>query len=137
MAKRQKWIARISLMVFVPVAVVFMLNAVIVPNGKYENAVRLKETGEYKQALEEFRELGDYRNAEKYVEDIAYDLASEAEKAGELKRAAVLYGMCYKNSLARDKSVELWNKVAIRRKEDVGCYYSILLNENGKLVEKV
>lgn len=39
--------------------------------------------------------------------------------------------------LGNNVEVELWNKVAIRRKEDVGCYYSILLNENGKLVEKV
>lgn len=128
---RQKWITRIALIVFIMVTFVFVLDTVIVPNSKYENAVKLKETGEYKQALEEFRELGDYRNAEKYVEEIAYDLASEAENAGELKCAAVLYGMCYNNSLARDRSVELWNKLAIRRKEDVGCYYSILLNENG------
>ena len=53
------------------ILIVFLivLNTVIIPNQKYNNAINLMNSGDYEEAISIFNELGDYSNAEEKIKE--------------------------------------------------------------------
>ena len=71
-AKRNKKIAIITTpIVCAIIAFIIVLNTVIIPNGKYNDAITLMDAGKLDEAYSAFIELGDYKDA--------------SEKAGNIK----------------------------------------------------
>ncbi len=70
-AVRKKKIKKLTTIIVpavcVIVAIVVLLNTVIIPNSKYNNAVSLMEAGSYKEALIEFRKAGDYKDSHNLI----------------------------------------------------------------------
>ena len=63
-AKRNKKIAAIGVAVIaVIVSVTLLINNIIIPNGKYNDAIKLMDAGKFDEAYDIFTELGDYRDA--------------------------------------------------------------------------
>ena len=70
-AKRNKKIAIITTpIVCAVIAFIILLNTVIIPNGKYNDAIALMEAGSLDDAYSIFIELGDYKDAANKVCDI-------------------------------------------------------------------
>lgn len=80
-AKRNKKIAIITTpIVCVVIAFIFVLNAVIIPNSKYNDAVALMDAGKVDEAYSVFDELGDYKDSEAKVGAIRLTKTKESLK---------------------------------------------------------
>ena len=97
--KRQKTIAMIVMPVAIAVIVFLTIwSTVIVPNGKYKDAVALMEVGKYEEAIAAFETLDGYQDsAEKISEcntrmlDAQYDAAAALMEAGNYEEAAAAF----------------------------------------------
>lgn len=70
-AKRNKKIAIITTpIVCAIIAFLIVLNTVIIPNGKYNDAIALMDAGKHDEAYSAFIELGDYKDAFEKAGDI-------------------------------------------------------------------
>ena len=70
-AKRNKRIAIITTpIVCAIIAFIIVLNTVIIPNGKYNDAITLMDAGKLDEAYSAFIELGDYKDASEKAGDI-------------------------------------------------------------------
>lgn len=70
-AKRNKKIAIITTpIVCAVIAFIIVLNTVIIPNGKYNDAITLMDAGKLDEAYSAFIELGDYKDASEKAGDI-------------------------------------------------------------------
>ena len=70
-AKRNKKIAIITTpIVCAIIAFIIVINTVIIPNGKYNDAISLMDAGKYDEAYSAFIELGDYKDASEKAGDI-------------------------------------------------------------------
>ena len=71
-ARRNKKIAMIASPIVVAFVVfIIILNSVIIPNGKYNDAVDLMNSGKYEDAYKIFQELGDYKDSADKLKEIA------------------------------------------------------------------
>ena len=59
------------------VIVVILLNILIIPNAKYSEAVNLYNNKQYANAYDIFSELGDYKDAKKYSDEIVVENSKE------------------------------------------------------------
>lgn len=70
-AKRNKKIAIIvSPIIAVVIAFIIILNSVIIPNGKYNDAIDLMNAGKYEDAYKILQELGDYKDSTDMLKEI-------------------------------------------------------------------
>lgn len=77
-AKKAKKIALIAApIVCVVIAFLIVLNSVIIPNVKYNNAVTLMEAGQYEEAIEAFEAMDGYKDSAENIEscEAAVELA--------------------------------------------------------------
>lgn len=66
--QRNKKITKITIpIVCAVVGFIVLLNTVIIPNGKYTDAVALKEVGQYEEAITAFEAMGDYRDSKEQI----------------------------------------------------------------------
>lgn len=56
-----------------------VLNKTIIPNIKYNNAVSMMESGDYKGAIKQFAEVEDYKDSIKMIEECSYAIVRNAE----------------------------------------------------------
>ena len=68
--KQRKKTIKIAIIAGAVIAFIFILNAVIIPDIKYNKALALMEKGEINQACSIFQELDDYRDSDDKVEEI-------------------------------------------------------------------
>lgn len=187
--ERKKLIKKIAIIAtpFLCAAIVFIivLNSVIIPNGKYNDAVDLMNTGEYieaisafsllegykdsaakieecnsaikekeylaaidlmkskkyDEAITAFEKLYGYKDSKKkieecntYILDYKYkEAASLLEQGAELK-AAIAFGKLGDFSDARERSIEIWDKKAIKETLSAGSDHTVALKSDGKVV---
>jgi Tfp pilus assembly protein PilF len=75
-AKRNKKIAIITTsIVCAIIAFIIVLNTVIIPNGKYEDALALMEATKYSEAITVFEELEGYKDSTEKINESTYLLA--------------------------------------------------------------
>lgn len=80
-AKHNKRIAIIATpIVCAVIAFIIMLNTVIIPNGKYNDAIAMMDAGNLDEAYSIFIELGDYKDAAKKASDIRLTKTKEQLK---------------------------------------------------------
>lgn len=80
-AKRNKKIAIITTPIICAIiAFIIILNTVIIPNGKYNDAIALMEAGNLDEAYSIFTELGDYNDAADKMGDIRLTKTKEQLK---------------------------------------------------------
>lgn len=64
------------------IAIVIVITKVIIPNGKYNNAISLMESGKLDEAYVVFQELGNYKDSHKKVIEIELKKIKENAKVG-------------------------------------------------------
>lgn len=76
---------------FVVVVIIFavLLNAVIIPNSKYNKAVKLMEAGKYQEAIVAFEALEGYKDSYSMINQ-CIDADIEAEKVAKYNKAVAL-----------------------------------------------
>ena len=90
-AEKRKKIGQMGLKGVVAVAglavVITIMAKVIPPSMKYREAVKDAQNGNYEKAIDEFKELGDYRDSELKILETRYDRAVSEMKAGDYVQA--------------------------------------------------
>lgn len=139
-AKRNKKIAIIvSPIIAVVIAFIIILNSVIIPNGKYNDAIALMNEGKYEQSIEAFEGLDGYKDSkDKIVEcytaikDDKYNAAIALMNEGKYEDAISAFKELngYKDSL---NQIDICNAVIIENDyiaaldyENKGDYQSAL-----------
>ena len=134
-AKRQKRIGIIVVFAICAVITfVIFLNSVIIPNSKYNNALKLAEAGNYDQAIAIFTELGDYKDAEDKIKEANYQKAVELAGKSDFANAAIAYGKAGNYKDAKEKSFALWDKIAVRETVSAGDSHTVGLKSDGTVV---
>lgn len=99
------------------VAGVFVCVCWVRPSMQYANAVELYESGEYEQAADSFKSLGDYNDSlERYAES-TYLLGCVQMEAGDPISAAISFGRVISHGDSRDKIAECAS-LAVQMEED-------------------
>jgi len=66
----------VSILVLIGVAVTVYFT-IIIPNGQYEEAMRLYHNKQYKEAIDAFKELEGYKDSDEKQKEVAYTYATE------------------------------------------------------------
>lgn len=73
--KRKTIIAIITSIICAIVAFVIILNTIIIPNGKYEDAIALMNSAKYSEAITAFEKLDGYKDSSEKIKESKYLLA--------------------------------------------------------------
>lgn len=91
--KVKKALAIVLPVAAVVTALVLLLNNVIIPKAKYNNAVSLMKSGQYEEASALFEKLGDYKDASQMVFEVAYQKALALMDAKNYEDAISVFEM--------------------------------------------
>lgn len=110
-AKRNKKIAIITTpivcAVIAVIAFIILLNTVIIPNGKYNDAIALMDAGKYTEAISAFEALDGYQDSATKITECKYNDAITLMDAGNIVEAyeALLALDGYKDSADKANSI--------------------------------
>ena len=133
-AKRNKKIAIITTpIVCAIIAFLIVLNTVIIPNGKYNDAIALMDAGKYSEAISAFEAMDGYRDSISKIEECnnrKYNDAIALMDAGKYSEAISAFEAMdgYKDSISKIEECniniygeEVWNKI---KSVNIGDIYS-------------
>lgn len=69
---RKKIIAVVSAVAVATIAVAIVMTKLVIPNGKYNDAMALKEAGKYEEAIAAFRIIDRYKDSAEQIEEIIH-----------------------------------------------------------------
>ncbi len=124
-AKRNKMIAIITTpIVCAVIAFIIVLNIVIIPNGKYNDAIDLMNKSKHDEAIAIFEELDDYKDSKDKILESKYNYAIEQMNAGKTVEAyeALIALDGYKDSAEKASSIYNEYKVEKLKAPEVGDY---------------
>lgn len=91
-ARRKKTLTIAAVvLVVIACAIAWCIPNVIIPNNKYQQAVALRESGEYDEAIALFAELGNYYDAAAQVTETKYQKATNLNAFGKYDEAYAIY----------------------------------------------
>lgn len=128
-AKRNKKIAIITTpIVCVVIAFIIVLNAVIIPNSKYNDAVALMDAGNSDEAYSIFQELGNYKDSAEKAGNIRIIKNMEKLKNANVGSYVTFGAYEQDNNISNGKEDVEWlvlakegNKVLVISKYVLGC----------------
>ena len=105
--KNKKLVAVLALAACAVVAVVLVVNNVIIPNGKYSDAVKLLEAGKNNEAYEAFTALGDYKDSKNQANLAMYNEAVTLKESGETAKSYGIFDSLgdYKDSVNQARQI--------------------------------
>ena len=128
--KRKKIIAITVPIVCACIAFVIVLITVILPNGKYNDAIALMDEGKYDEAIAAFEALDGYKDSKEMI----YTVAATLEKDGMLAQAAIAFEKLGDFSDAKERSAALWDRIAERDALAAGYGHTVGLKSDGTVV---
>ena len=91
-ARRKKTLTIAAVVVvMIACAIAWCIPNVIIPNNKYQQAVALREAGQYDDAIAAFAELGDYSDAAQQLSETKYQQAVALREAGQYEDACTIF----------------------------------------------
>ena len=88
--KKTLTIAAVVLVV-IACAIAWCIPNVIIPNNKYQQAVVLRENGQYEEAIAVFAELGNYSDAAQQLSETKYQQAMALRENGQYEDACTIF----------------------------------------------
>ena len=94
------------------VAIILLSTNVIIPNSKYNNAIKLMDAGSYEEAIVAFEAMGGYKDSVQKIQDcehaIKYNYAVAFMDAGQYEDAIAAFKTtdCYKDSVSKIEECE-------------------------------
>ena len=141
-AKKKKKIGIIAASVACAIiAFVIILNTVIIPNGKYNEAVALMDAGKYTEAINAFEALDGYKDSAAKINecntailDGKYNDAIALMDAGKYAEALAAFRDLGNYSDVKEQAEHLWSKVTVRETLSA-CYdHTVGLKADGTVV---
>ncbi len=126
------------------VGIIYVANNILIPNGKYNDAVALMNSGKYEEAITAFEVLNGYKDSERQIEnchyainDITYNDAIALIDAGNIVEAyeALITLGGYKDSAEKANSIYDKYKLQVAKAGDylfLGAYEQDNNTSNGK-----
>ena len=134
-AKKKKKIGIIAASVACAIiAFVIILNTVIIPNGKYNDAVALMDAGKYTEAINAFEALDGYKDSATKINECKYADAVALMAAGKDAEAVMAFGALGNYSDAKEQAEHLRSKVAVRETLSAGDSQTVGLKADGTVV---
>lgn len=91
-ARRKKTLTIVAVVVvMVACAIAWCIPNVIIPNNKYQQAVALRESGQYDDAIAAFAELGDYGDTKTQIAETWYQKALLSRENGMYEYAYTIF----------------------------------------------
>ncbi|MBQ9950271.1 MAG: TIR domain-containing protein, partial [Clostridia bacterium] len=128
-AKRNKKIAIITTpIVCAVIAFIIVLNVVIIPNGKYNDAVALMNSGKYTEAIAAFEELDGYKDSANQIANCKYSEAVALMNAGKYTEAIAAFEELdgYKDSANQIANCKYSEAVALMDSDVVQAYEALI-----------
>lgn len=113
------------------IALALVIVNVIIPAVNYSKAEKLLAAGDYDSAIAAFVELGDYKDATKRK---SYCEAELFLQAGDMTRAAISFGKSVGYQDARERSMSLWDTIAVRTTLAAGKAHTAALKTDGTVI---
>ena len=106
--------------VMIACAIAWCIPNVIIPNNKYHQALALRESGQYDDAIVAFAELGDYSDAKEQITDIMeikYQQAVTLRENGQYEEAIAAFEKLgdYSDAGVQIKEIKYQQAMALRR----------------------
>lgn len=121
-AKRNKKIAIITTpIVCAFIAFMIILSTVIIPNGKYNDAIALMDAGRYTDAITAFEALDGYKDSVEKVKECNYIYAIELMETNHLNDAYDIFIELGEYKEAKDKAGVIWLKNTKERLKNIKC----------------
>ena len=131
-AAKTKKLAIIGVMaVTVIIAAVLIVTKVIIPSANYSKAEKLLTAGDYDSAVTAFAELGSYKDAAKGK---AYCEAELFLQEGDTAQAAMLFSKSGGYQDAQERSMSLWDTIAVRTTLATGEAHTAALKTDGTVI---
>lgn len=102
--KRKKLVLIIAAAVVLFASAGSVINFIIIPNNKYENAVALMDSGNYPQALAAFKDLGKYKDSDALIQTCR-DAIADIVKDSKNREATISTASYHTVSLRSDGTV--------------------------------
>lgn len=115
-------------------AAVLLYIYVIGPACTYGKACSLRDGGHYLEAIDIFTSLEDYKDSADQVLLCRYKEADHLESEGRKAVAAMAFGALDDYSDAKQRSLDLWSTIAIRKTVDSKRHRIIGLRNDGTVV---
>ena len=130
-AKRNKKISMIvTPIVCAMIVFVIILNTVIIPNNKYNEAVALMDAGECEEAVAAFEALEGYKDSGDKLAQCAEKLAEN----GDYTNALAAYRIAGNYIDVKEQVLAIWDRIAVRETISVGSYRTVGLKADGTVV---
>ncbi len=113
------------------IAAVLIVTKVIIPSANYSEAEKLLAAGDYDSAVTAFAELGSYQDAAKGK---AYCEAELFLQEGDTAQAAMLFGKSGGYQDAQERSMSLWDTIAVRTTLATGEAHTAALKTDGTVI---
>lgn len=89
--KNKRLTVAFVLVVLIACVVGWFVVTQVIPNNKYQQAVALRENGQYDEAIAVFAELGDYSDAAQQLSETKYQQAKNLNAFGKYDEAYAIY----------------------------------------------
>lgn len=89
--KNKRLTVAFVLVVLIACVVGWFVVTQVIPNNKYQQAVALRENGQYDEAIAVFAELGDYSDAAQQLSETRYQQATNLRAFGKYDEAIALF----------------------------------------------
>ncbi len=116
-ARRKKALTIAAVVVvMIACAIAWCIPNVIIPNNKYQQAVALRESGQYDEAIAAFAELGDYSDAAQQLSETKYQQAVALREEGQYDDAIAAFAELgdYSDAAAQITETKYQQAVALR-----------------------
>ena len=124
------WFSAISIIIVIAI----LLYTVIIPNSKYNSAIKFMNNKEYQKAIEYFANLKEYKDSGDKLIECRYLLGEEYFANEEFAKAAITFGKLGSYKDARQKSLSSWDKAAVRETISSDSSRTVGLKSDGTVV---
>ena len=120
------------------IAVVLLITKVIIPSSNYSKAEELLAAGDYDGAITALAALGEYEDSAamrmEAVNAKEYAQAETLLAAGDVEKAAMSFGKSGSYQDAQERSMSLWDTIAVRTTLAAGKAHTAALKTNGTVI---
>ncbi len=89
--RKRRCVIVLSLLVVVVVITAIIMISVIIPNSKYDHAVKLMNDGKYAEAISEFEKLDGYKQSDFYITHCQYYIAIDLMANDQYEEAMAMF----------------------------------------------
>lgn len=120
--------------VAIVITIVLVVTQIVIPNGKYNDALELVNAGKYEEAITAFELLNGYKDSAELMKATQYQSAENYLSEGKKYDAAIAFWKLNDYKDARDRCFSLWGELAQRNTISGGEEHTVGLRTDGTVM---